>query len=742
MFGSAAVTPPVAFDNADRVIDIERALGLYHGGGRPGGLPRRGQASSAFWNIFYGTAHFVVTARGMVWLFLRHPARYRSGATCWPAPPRSPSSASAPFPLMPPRLLPPSARRSASSTRSARSAVCGRSIRRPARRVEPVRGDAEPALRLVAVVRLAVFPTFRSRPCDAARHLPGHDPVRDRRDREPLLARRTRRSPGCRLLGLHRPAAHHPAAGPRWRARRTTVDATSVRDRWPAETDTEPAPRARAARLGTRRRRGTGPCQRASRVAAGTKTAPGVACSSLYGPRLRRKDDHAMLLESISEPRRPRALDADELDELAAEIRQFIVDTVSRAERAPRVQPGRGRAHARPAPGVRLAPRHHPVGHRPPGLRPQARHRAASTASTRSAPGRRPVGLPEPGRVRARLDREQPRVDRAELRLRHRHRRRARGPRPAGRRRHRRRLDDRRHGVRGPQQPRPQRADVIIILNDNGRSYAPTVSQLGESLGPHPAEPHLHAAPAQARAAAPGRAGGRRARSSRASTAPRRRCGRCWSRTAFFETLGVRYTGPFDGHDIERARDGPAPGRRVRGADRRARAHPEGPGLRRRPRTTRSSACTTSVRRVQARLVHRGLHRGARSPPPSATRRSWPSPPPCPTPPACCRSPSASPTVCFDVGIAEQHAVTAAAGMAMGGLRPVVAVYSTFLTRAFDQVNLDVGLHGQPVRLLPRPGRHHRRRRRLAPRRARHGAAHQGPGHDGVRAVVVPGARR
>ena len=58
-----------------------------------------------------------------------------------------------------------------------------------------------------------------------------------------------------------------------------------------------------------------------------------------------------------------------------------------------------------------------------------------------------------------------------------------------------------------------------------------------------------------------------------------------------------------------------------------------------------------------------------------------------------------------DVGIAEQHAVTAAAGMAMGGLRPVVAVYSTFLSRAFDQTNLDVGLHGQPVVLcLDRAG--------------------------------------
>jgi 1-deoxy-D-xylulose-5-phosphate synthase len=47
----------------------------------------------------------------------------------------------------------------------------------------------------------------------------------------------------------------------------------------------------------------------------------------------------------------------------------------------------------------------------------------------------------------------------------------------------------------------------------------------------------------------------------------------------------------------------------------------------------------------------------------------------------------------FDVGIAEQHAVTSAAGMAMGGLHPVVAVYATFLNRAFDQVLLDVALH-------------------------------------------------
>ena len=51
----------------------------------------------------------------------------------------------------------------------------------------------------------------------------------------------------------------------------------------------------------------------------------------------------------------------------------------------------------------------------------------------------------------------------------------------------------------------------------------------------------------------------------------------------------------------------------------------------------------------------------------------------------------------FDVGIAEQHATTSAAGLAMGGMHPVVAIYATFLNRAFDQLLLDVALHRLPV---------------------------------------------
>ena len=56
------------------------------------------------------------------------------------------------------------------------------------------------------------------------------------------------------------------------------------------------------------------------------------------------------------------------------------------------------------------------------------------------------------------------------------------------------------------------------------------------------------------------------------------------------------------------------------------------------------------------------------------------------------------PERCFDVGIAEQHAVTFAAGLAAEGFKPFCAIYSTFLQRAYDQVVHDVALQRLPVR--------------------------------------------
>ena len=102
----------------------------------------------------------------------------------------------------------------------------------------------------------------------------------------------------------------------------------------------------------------------------------------------------------------------------------------------------------------------------------------------------------------------------------------------------------------------------------------------------------------------------------------------------------------------------------------------------------------------------------------------------------------------YDVGIAEQHAATSAAGLAMGGLHPVVAVYATFLNRAFDQVLLDVAMHELPVTFVldragvDRPGRaeplrhlgHERLRRGARPadrRAARRGDAARGAARGG-----------
>ncbi len=61
---------------------------------------------------------------------------------------------------------------------------------------------------------------------------------------------------------------------------------------------------------------------------------------------------------------------------------------------------------------------------------------------------------------------------------------------------------------------------------------------------------------------------------------------------------------------------------------------------------------------------------------------------------------AAYPDRIYDVGIAEQHALTSAAGLALGGMHPVVALYATFLNRAFDQLLLDVALHRLPVTVV------------------------------------------
>jgi 1-deoxy-D-xylulose-5-phosphate synthase len=245
---------------------------------------------------------------------------------------------------------------------------------------------------------------------------------------------------------------------------------------------------------------------------------------------------------------------------------------------------------------------------------------------------------------------------------------------------------------------------VIIVLNDNGRSYAPTISRLGDHL----ARLRLNPSYVQTRRVIEDRL---RALSGMGELAVQSIHGlgaalrEMIEPHAFFEALDVRYTGPIDGHDIARmeqalrhaaAYDGPIV---VHVRTQKGRGYA--------PAETDVEKCLHDVSAFDAttgRSAKKGggqtytqvfsdtmLELAERHDDLIALTAAMPG------------STGLLPLVerypdrVIDVGIAEQHAVTSAAGMAMSGLRPVFAVYSTFLARAFDQMNLDAGLHGRPV---------------------------------------------
>ncbi|HUP70846.1 MAG TPA: 1-deoxy-D-xylulose-5-phosphate synthase [Acidimicrobiales bacterium] len=243
---------------------------------------------------------------------------------------------------------------------------------------------------------------------------------------------------------------------------------------------------------------------------------------------------------------------------------------------------------------------------------------------------------------------------------------------------------------------------VVILLNDNGRSYGPTASRLGESLARlrlHPSWVHLrHKVESRVRHLP---AVGSLAYSSLQGMKAAVR--EVLEPIVFFEALGVRYTGPFDGHDIggmEAALrnaseyDGPIvvhvltqKGRGYSPAeDDDEKCLHDAPVFN--PVTGPPKWVPAGYTEAFAQAM---VEIAERHPQVHAITAAMPGPT------GLLPFQARFPQRFHDVGIAEQHAVTAAAGMAMGGLRPVVAVYSTFFSRAFDQANLDVGLHGLPV---------------------------------------------
>ena len=250
---------------------------------------------------------------------------------------------------------------------------------------------------------------------------------------------------------------------------------------------------------------------------------------------------------------------------------------------------------------------------------------------------------------------------------------------------------------------------VIVVLNDNGRSYAPTVSNLSQGalsnkltdirLNPvyvrrqRKIEKFLKNLPV---------IGTQAERGMEAFKAGVREF---LQPPAFFEALGVRYVGPIDGHDLEalehalnaaqqRVEEGPIvihvitqKGRGYSPAEDDDEKHLHDAPIFN-PATGPSKSVPTGYTEAFANTI---VDLAKTDPRIVAITAAMPGPT------GLIQFQEQFPDRFFDVGIAEQHAVTAAAGMAMGGMRPVVALYSTFLNRAWDQVVYDVALHRLPV---------------------------------------------
>ncbi|WP_026424708.1 1-deoxy-D-xylulose-5-phosphate synthase [Actinokineospora inagensis] len=247
---------------------------------------------------------------------------------------------------------------------------------------------------------------------------------------------------------------------------------------------------------------------------------------------------------------------------------------------------------------------------------------------------------------------------------------------------------------------------VVIVVNDNGRSYSPTIGGLADHLAT------LRLRPGYERALE----GGKRVLQGTpvvgkplyaALHAAKRGIKDALSPQAMFEDLGLKYLGPVDGHDLEsleaalrRAKDfgGPvivhAVTRKGNGyplaendvLDQMHQTDPIDP-VTGKPRKSKGTVWTSVFAEELAAI---GAEREDVVAITAAMLRSTGLAP----------FAERFPGRCFDVGIAEQHAITSAAGMAMAGLHPVVAIYSTFLNRAFDQMLMDVALHKQPVTVV------------------------------------------
>ncbi|KXT57884.1 1-deoxy-D-xylulose-5-phosphate synthase [Gordonia sp. LUNF6] len=247
---------------------------------------------------------------------------------------------------------------------------------------------------------------------------------------------------------------------------------------------------------------------------------------------------------------------------------------------------------------------------------------------------------------------------------------------------------------------------VVIVVNDNGRSYAPTIGGLARNLSALRLQPGyerfletgrrtLKSVPMVGDAAYAVLHGMKSGVKDLVSP------------QAMFADLGIKYVGPVDGHDLAE----------MEAALRRAKAF-GGPVIVH--AVTRKGNGYAPAENDEAEQMHstgkidpltgRALaespvdwtsvfsetlvREAARRPEVVAITAAMPGPT------GLAAFGERYPERMFDVGIAEQHGMTSAAGLALGGMHPVLAIYSTFLNRAFDQLLMDVALLNLPVTVV------------------------------------------
>ncbi|TFB69902.1 1-deoxy-D-xylulose-5-phosphate synthase [Cryobacterium sp. Hz9] len=242
---------------------------------------------------------------------------------------------------------------------------------------------------------------------------------------------------------------------------------------------------------------------------------------------------------------------------------------------------------------------------------------------------------------------------------------------------------------------------LIIVVNDNGRSYAPTIGGMARFLNTIRTrasyrDAYLTSKDVFDRLGAPGRAVWRGVRGGMHGF-----LSRVTNNEALYSNLDIKYIGPIDGHDVHAMEEALAQAKGygapviVHAITQKGKGYdpavqdvadqfhavgqidPEtGESVEEPGAASWTSVFADELLRLAienerivaitaAMLRPTGLHKMAER----------------------------FPSRVHDVGIAEQHAVTSAAGLAFGGLHPVVALYATFINRAFDQVLMDVALH-------------------------------------------------